>query len=378
MLKKPKLKKFLTIFPISDTTWGLRGGSDELWRLKLRNEEAANALSLLSYLNGKYGVEEITDLMATKGVEAGEVSTLLQQLHDASLIEEADPFGLSEEEEKTFNSQITFFSRYTSDGGAKYQARLRESRVGIIGDGYLAKTIRRQLTESGFGEILLFSSDPQSALASLNGHNTSAGNGTPATRVLELDRDSVWAGDDQKESLPALFFVAQEAEDPQVLEAMDRLSKRRNVPWMLVRALESHVGWVGPLFIPGETACYETLEARLRSNLSYFPEYQAFSNYLRGKSIPGAECGGLHVFFELLGAIAVCEAIKFLGNLTVPTLAGRFLTVNMSHWDVETHEVLRVPSIGLEVTEPKLFAWKEMPADSIKANDEGNIYSRRS
>lgn len=377
MLKKPKLKKFLTIFPISDTTWGLRGGSDELWRLKLRNEEAVNALALLSYLNGTYSVEEITDLMAQKGVNADEVSTLMEQLQGASLIEEADTFGLSEEEEKAFSSQITFFSRYTSEGGAKYQARLRASRVGVIGDGYLARTIRRQLTESGFGEILLFSSDPAAALASLNGHNTSAANGGSPTRVLELDRDSIWAGD-EKESLPDLFLVAQEAEDPQLLRAMDRLSKRRNVPWILVRALEIHVGWVGPLFIPGETASYENLEARLHSNLSYFTEYQAFDNFLLSKSRPAADCGGLHVFLELMGAIAVCEAIKFVGNVSLPSLASRFLTVNLSNWEIETHEVLRVPSVGLEVTEPKLFSWKEMPAESIKAHEEGSIYSRRS
>lgn len=373
MLKKPKLKKFLTIFPISDTTWGLRGGSDELWRLKLRNEEAVNALALLSYLNGKYSVEEITDLMGQKGINAGEVSTLLEQLQGASLIEEADAFGLSEEEEKEFSSQITFFSRYTSEGGAKYQARLRASRVGVIGDGYLARTIRRQLIASGFGEVLLFSSNPESALASLNGHNTNGG--SPA-RVLELDRDLICASD-EKESLPALFIVAQEAEDPQLLEAMDQLSKRRNVPWLLVRALEIHVGWVGPLFIPNETATYENLEARLRSNLSYFSEYQAFTNYLRSKSVPSADCGGLHVFLELMGAIAVCEAIKFLGNLSMASLASRFLTINLSNWDIETHEVLRVPSVGLEVNEPKLFAWKEMP-ESIHANEEGSIYSRRS
>jgi hypothetical protein len=79
-----------------------------------------------------------------------------------------------------------------------------------------------------------------------------------------------------------------------------------------------------------------------------------------------------------MGAIAVCEAIKFLANVSLPTLAGRFLTVNLANWDIETHEVLRVPSVGLEVNEPKLFAWKEMPADSIKAHEEGNIYSRRS
>lgn len=346
MLKKPRLKQFLTIFPISETTWGLRGGSDELWRLKLRDEEAAKALTLLSYLTGKYAVEEITDLMAAKGISGDEVSSLLQQLQDASLIEESDPYGLSEQERETFRSQLTFFSRFTSDGGAKYQARLRDSRVGIVGDGYLAKTLHRQLKESGFGEILKF------------------------------DRDAIWALREQQ-TLPALFFVVQEAEDPQVLDAMNTLSKQRKIPWLLVRAVEANVGWVGPLFIPDETACYESLEARLRSNLSYFPEYQAFSHYLREKRQAAADCGALHVFLELLGAVAVVEAIKFLGNVTVPQLAGRFLTINLTTWDVEAHDVLRVPSLGLEVTEPKLFAWKEMPAESI-INEEGSIYSRRS
>jgi bacteriocin biosynthesis cyclodehydratase domain-containing protein len=241
---------------------------------------------------------------------------------------------------------LTFFSRFTPDGGAKYQARLRDSRVGIVGNGYLAKTLQRQLKESGFGE------------------------------VITLDRDAFLAEHEQQ-TLPALFFVAQEAEDPQVLDAMNRLSKQRKIPWLLVRAVEANVGWVGPLFIPGETACYESLDARLRSNLSYFPEYQAFTNYLRDKRQASADCGSLHVFFDLLGAIAVIEAIKFLGNVTVPQLAGRFLTINLTTWDVETHDVLRVPSLGLEVTEPKLFAWKEMPAESI-INDEGSIYSRRS
>lgn len=370
MLKKPRLKQYLTIFPISETTWGLRGGSDELWRLKLRDEEATKALALLSYLTGKYAVEEITDLMAAKGVTAEEVTSLLQQLQDASLIEEADSFGLSEQEEETFRSQLAFFSRFTSDGGAKYQARLRDSRVGIIGDGYLAKTLHRQLKESGFGNILLFSSDPESTRASLNGHNNNG------LRVLELDRDAIWA-EHKSPDMPELFFVAQEAEDPQVLDAMDRLSKQRKIPWLLVRAVEANVGWVGPLFIPDETAGYESLEARLRSNQNYFPEYQAFSRYLRDKREASANCGSLHVFFELLGAIAVIEAIKFLGNVTVPQLAGRFLTINLTTWDVEGHDVLRVPHLGLEVTEPKLFAWKEMPAESI-INDEGSIYSRRS
>ncbi len=367
MLKKPKLKKFLTIFPISETTWGLRGGSDELWRLKLRDEEATHALALLAYLNGTYLVEDIVKEMATKGVDADEVNTLLQRMEDASLTEEADSFGLSEQEEKDFDSQITFFSRYTHEGGAKYQARLRETSVGIIGAGRLGRSLHRQLADAGFGQINWLSINPETVKAGLNGHSSQ-------TRVLQLDRDAVFVEKDQ--SLPNLLFVAQEAEDPQLLDAVDRLSKTRKVPWLLLRALESRVGWVGPLFIPDETACYQSLEARLHSNLEYFPEHQVFANYLREKRSAAVETGGLHAYFEMMSSIAVIEAIKFVANVTVPTLAGRFLTINIGNWDVETHEVLRVPQLGLEVTEPRLFAWKEMP--HIESHEEGSIYTRRS
>lgn len=382
MLQKPRLKTFLTVFPLSETTWGVRGGSDELWRITFRDEQTFNALtSILPYLNGKHGAEEIVKTVAAKGVEEAEVLSLLERMEEESLIEEADGFGLTEEEQQALRSQLTFFSRYTAEGGAKHQARLRESRVAVIGDGYLARSLRRQLSESGVGGLVLLSSEPASVSAEQNGHNApgahdaSAGDGRASHRVLRLDRDAVWPGE---EGVPDLFIVAQEAEDPQLLEAMDRLSKERKVPWLLVRALETHVAWVGPLFIPDETACYQSLEARVRSNLAYFPEYEAFSRHLRQARSPGASCGGLHAYFELLSAVAVIETIKFLCNLSVPHLAGRFLTVNLTTWDVEVHEVLRVPQLGLEVTEPKLFAWKEMPHDEIASQKEGSIYSRRS
>jgi bacteriocin biosynthesis cyclodehydratase domain-containing protein len=158
---------------------------------------------------------------------------------------------------------------------------------------------------------------------------------------------------------------------------MDACSKRRHVPWLLVRAMESHVGWVGPLFIPDQTACYRSLDARLRGNLSFFGEHQAFEQHLRDTHAASAPCGGLHAFLDLIASAAVVESIKFVCDLSVPHLAGRFITINLSNWDVEAHEVLRVPRVGLEGAEPRLFAWKEMPHEDIAGHKEG-IFARRS
>jgi hypothetical protein len=195
-------------------------------------------------------------------------------------------------------------------------------------------------------------------------------------RVLPLDRERIW--DPAAGPVPDLLFVAQEADDPALFESLDAAALRDGMPWLLVRQLESHVVWVGPLFVPRETSDYRDLEARLRSNLSYFPEYEAYDGFLRQRGGPGSRCGGLRAASSLAAAVAVAEAIKFLCDLAVPHLAGRFLTFNITNWDAEVHDVLRVPRLGLEVRDPALFAWKEMPDEDVDAHSESEIYSRRS
>src|SRR4029453_6164055 len=123
--------------------------------------------------------------LASKDIGEREVSELLERMEAASLLEEAHRFDLSEEEEARFSSQIAFFSRYTGEGGAKYQARLRSSRIGLIGNGRLGQSLRSQLLESGCGEV------------------ASLGPNLPENGA----------------EIPNLFVVAQETHDSQLLEA---------------------------------------------------------------------------------------------------------------------------------------------------------------
>ena len=70
MLVRPRLKTYLTVFPLSETTWGLRGGSDELWRVQLGDHRAMKVFgSLLPYLAGRHTSEEILDALEADGVE---------------------------------------------------------------------------------------------------------------------------------------------------------------------------------------------------------------------------------------------------------------------------------------------------------------------
>jgi len=222
MIQRPQLKKYLTIFPISETTWGLRGGSEEFWRIKLGDERSQRALGgLLPYLNGQYEVEEILARIGEQGVEREVASRLLQHLEDASFLEDSSAADLKTIEISKHQAQIAFFSRFTSEGGAKFQALLRRSSVGLVGGGGpLGRCIIRQLTNSGIGQIVTLverSHEPETQGTAESGAFPGL---APEVRTLELDYESIWpasAGDDR----PDLFILAEEAHDPQLLEAMD-------------------------------------------------------------------------------------------------------------------------------------------------------------
>lgn len=361
MIQRPRLKTYLTVFPLSDTTWGLRGGLEEHWRIKLKDEQSMRAFSsLLPYLSGQHAVEVILDKMSAQGVDQDIARQMLEHLETSSFIEESDGSNLSAEEELQFSDQIAFFSRFTSEGGAKCQSRLMESRIGLVGDGTLSRNVRRHLNITGFGEIVVLDDNPAAARRETGGDKGPSPQRNAKLTIHALDRKSIWPAD-VTEQMPEVFIVPQESHDPQLLGAMDAFSKEHNVPWMLLRLANPHEGWVGPLFIPGDTASYLSLEARLRGNIPFFDEYQAFDNYLRAEEKSSAICGGLHTFYDLLSSIAVTELVKYVSGLSIPHLAGRFLSVNMMTWDTEVHEVLRVPHLEKENESPRIFPWKDIP-----------------
>ncbi|MFY9826387.1 MAG: hypothetical protein WAM82_33800, partial [Thermoanaerobaculia bacterium] len=133
MLKHPRLKGHLTVFPLSPSRWRVSGGVDELSRLDLRNEAAIAAFSrLLPLLDGRHETESLVARLEGEGASRAAVEALLRHLEQAGMLEEADDHGLAPEEVAAYEQQIRYFARFTSAGGAKFQARLRGSRVAVV------------------------------------------------------------------------------------------------------------------------------------------------------------------------------------------------------------------------------------------------------
>ncbi len=372
----PRLKTFLSVFPISETTWVLRGGADEQWRIKLTDERAVRALgALLPYLTGKTSVDAILDAVEGQGVHRPAAAAVLRQLEATSLLEDADACGLTGPELHRYDHQIRYFSRFTQQGGAKLQAVLRGSHVALLADGVLGESLYGRLAGAGVGRVTVLSRQPSEAAAWADG----VAEPRPRTTVVEIDAEKIWPETSpdlaqpavSQPDLPQLLIVCQDAHHPRLLEAVDALSKRRGLPWLLVRHLDLQEGWIGPLFVPGETASYLSLEARLRSNMTSFNEYLAFDAHVRTNGASPA-FGGLHAAFDLLASIAVIEAVKYLTDFKVPELLGRFLTINFWTWETELHDVLRLPSLDRpDSSRPPVFPWK------VVSHEDGAPSSRR-
>jgi molybdopterin-synthase adenylyltransferase len=103
--------------------------------------------------------------------------------------------------------------------------------------------------------------------------------------------------------------------------------------------LSDLVGYVGPLVIPGETACLECLRARQNSNLDQFVAQRAAEE----QSYEGQEVNGyLPSMASILADIAAVEIVKFFTGL--PQMrAGHLIEVNLLAGRMESAKVLKVP-----------------------------------
>jgi hypothetical protein len=333
MIQKPRLKSFLNVFPMSETRWVFRGGSNEICRVDLRNEKAVRTFNaLLPCLDGTQHRDEIFSYLATEEIDTAAASALLKHLEASHCLEEGETAGLSSSALERHSDQILYFSHFTSDGGAGYQAALASSHAVLIGEGRFGDVLERQLTEVGIGIV------ERSSEASL----------------LHAPPPGLSAGERR------LVVIAQESYDRKLLENMDIYSKRFDVPWLLVRRISISEGWVGPLFIPGETASYLSFEAKLRGNIPFFELHEGADRYLAVSSPRHAPAGTRFADLEVLAGIAISESVKFLTGFQVPHLAGRFVAVDLSNWAIESHDVWRVPVLDRTAApQPQPFPWKE-------------------
>ena len=110
---------------------------------------------------------------------------------------------------------------------------------------------------------------------------------------------------------------------------------RRDV-WFFPVLLQDLIGYVGPLVVPGRTACFECLRARQNACMDA-PGVQ------RAAEGDSAKALAYHPSMpSILGDVAALEITKLLGGVPPPQHS-RLIEVNLLAPAIETRTVLKLP-----------------------------------
>jgi bacteriocin biosynthesis cyclodehydratase domain-containing protein len=124
--------------------------------------------------------------------------------------------------------------------------------------------------------------------------------------------------------------------DTQPLREWNELCLLHNIPFLPV-LLQDLVGYVGPIVVPGETACYECLRSRQNSHLPD-PVAHRTAEDASGRAVAGF----LPAMASILGDVACVELTKFFGLKPLSRI-GTLLEVNLLGGEMTPRRVLRLP-----------------------------------
>jgi oxazoline/thiazoline synthase len=123
------------------------------------------------------------------------------------------------------------------------------------------------------------------------------------------------------------------------LEACNAAALRGGRPWLLVKPSGRQV-WVGPLFRPGQTGCWECLAQRLRANSPVVA-------YLQGRNgHAGAvvnDRAATPATLQVAWGLAAHAVASWVVRGELPELEGRLQTLDVPSWRLQTHTLVRLP-----------------------------------
>ncbi|MFI8484825.1 TOMM precursor leader peptide-binding protein [Streptomyces rubrogriseus] len=194
---------------------------------------------------------------------------------------------------------------------------LEQTTVGLVGGGSVATQLRAQLTELGVGEV----SAPAAGTAGLDGAD----------------------GDEQLAGLldgTDLLVLALDGLRPALLHRLNRAAVAAGRSWLPVYADGSEL-IVGPLVVPGESACYNEHEIQHESSRALRHEYQLYSEELSRRTaddLPPL----LAPYAAIAASWAAIGAVRYLVD-GASFLVGRALRIDMERLEVTQEHVLRLP-----------------------------------
>ncbi|NGO07010.1 TOMM precursor leader peptide-binding protein [Streptomyces sp. HC44] len=139
----------------------------------------------------------------------------------------------------------------------------------------------------------------------------------------------------------SFVVLLDEVVDPLRAQLVNRVCGHHDIPW-LYAAADGPFATVGPLVVPGRTACWECYETRVWMNLRESASYQRYKAALAQGAVAPPDCSLQPVLAQLLTAHTAPEVLSFATTGTAVT-ASQVLALYLPTMEFAVNEVLRVP-----------------------------------
>jgi thiazole/oxazole-forming peptide maturase SagC family component len=138
------------------------------------------------------------------------------------------------------------------------------------------------------------------------------------------------------------IVIATKVINPIAFRTLNRISLHLTVPW-LHAALDGPFLFVGPLFLPHRSSCYECFEMRVSMNLRENASYQRYKSALVERCVRHGSLPLNTALIAVLAAHTAMETINYVATGSGFTLQ-KVLAIYLPTMEITFNEVLRLPS----------------------------------
>ena len=286
---------------------------------------------------------------------AGPVAQLIGLLESEGLVEDAGAYAaLSGEERGRYDRQLRYFADLAPEGvsAPDCQVRLRDARVVVLGVGGLGSWTALSLACCGAGELTLVDGDVVE-LSNLNRQVLFAADDigrpkahlaaaaierfNPGIRVEAVAR-TLGSQSEIADAVAGSSFVVDAADRPthDIERWVNAACFGHGVPYITMSHFPPYAR-VGPLYVPGETGCFNCQERAYRRS---YELYDHIVDQRRGSPSPAATLGPVCGF---VGGQVALEVVHHLTGLCEPASRGRVRVFDTRTLDVSDEPVPRDP-----------------------------------
>ncbi|MCP5102023.1 MAG: TOMM precursor leader peptide-binding protein [bacterium] len=131
------------------------------------------------------------------------------------------------------------------------------------------------------------------------------------------------------------------ADDYERVELRDhnREAMASGAPWMLVKPVGVEL-WIGPVFIPGKTGCWQCLKQRLSINRPFNTFYRARKNVEENPPVPVSQSP---MSVRAAANLAAVEIVKWLYSGTNERLEGKLVSLDTVSFELRSHVLVKRP-----------------------------------